>query len=99
MLNSINSNTMVVIGSDINARIGIRTCEEHASVIGPHGIERGNARGENLLHILGAHQMCVKNTFFKNNQEEYATYSSIPTTLHPQGIPSMHYACNHYTNV
>jgi hypothetical protein len=90
MLNSINSNTMVVIGSDINARIGIRTCEEHASVIGPHGIERSNARGENLLHIRGAHQMFVENTFFQHNQEEYATYSSIPTTHHPQGIPSMH---------
>jgi hypothetical protein len=90
MLNSINSNTMVMIGSDINARIGIRTCEEHASMIGPHGIERSNKRGKNLLHILGAHQMRVENTFFQHNQEEYATYSSIPTTLYPQGIPSMH---------
>ena len=90
MLNSINSNTMVIIGSDINARIGIRTCDKHANVIGPHGIERSNARGENLLHILGAHRMHVENTFFQHNQADYATYSSIPTSIHPQGIQSMH---------
>ncbi len=90
MLNSINSNRMVVISSDINARIGIRTCEEHDSMIGAHGIERSNERGKNLLLILSAHQMRVENTFFQHDQEEYATYSSIPTTLYPQGIPSMH---------
>ncbi len=64
MLNSINSNTMVVIGSDINACICVRTCEEHASMIGPHGFDRSNKRGKNLLHILGAHQMRVDNTSY-----------------------------------
>ena len=69
MLNSINSNTMIIIGSDINARIGIiRTCDKHTNVIGPHGIERSNARGKNLLHILGAHRMHVEDTFFQHKQ-------------------------------
>jgi hypothetical protein len=90
MLNSINSNTTIVVGSDINAWIGIMNCPEHACVIGPHDIERSNSCGENLLHILGMHQICVKNTFFWHDPDEYATYSSIPTNLYPQGIPSMH---------
>ena len=38
MLNSINTNTQIIIGGDINARIGIRTCEEHTQVLGPYGI-------------------------------------------------------------
>jgi hypothetical protein len=46
MLNSINSNTTVAIGSNINGRIGIRTCEDHARVICPHGIEHSNSRGK-----------------------------------------------------
>jgi hypothetical protein len=90
MLNSINSNTTIVVGSDINARIGIKTCPKHPSVIGPHGIEHSNSCGENLLHILGTHQMCIKNTFFRHGPDEYVTYSSIPTNLYPHGIPSMH---------
>jgi hypothetical protein len=32
MLNSINSNTQIIIGGDINARIGICTCEEHINM-------------------------------------------------------------------
>jgi hypothetical protein len=43
MLNSINVNTTIIIGGDINARIGTRTCEEHMQVLGPHGIPRSNA--------------------------------------------------------
>jgi hypothetical protein len=90
MLNSINSNTTVVIGSDINAQIGIRICEDHARVIGAHEIERSNSRGKKFLHILATHQLRVENTFFRQAQEEYATYSSIPNNLYPQGISRMH---------
>jgi hypothetical protein len=89
MLNSINSNTTIVVGSDISAWIGVMTCPEHASVIGLHGIECSNSRGENLLHILGTHQMHIKNTFFRHDPDEYVTYSSISTNLYPQGVPSM----------
>jgi hypothetical protein len=38
MLGSINPNTQVVLGGDINARIGVCTCNEHKEVLGPHGI-------------------------------------------------------------
>jgi hypothetical protein len=95
MLNAINPNTQIVIGSDINARIGVRTCNEHKQVLGPHGIPRSNTRGENLLQVLAAHKLRVKNTFFNHSAEEYVTYTSIPTNHHPTGIPSMHdvFAC------
>jgi hypothetical protein len=45
-------------------------------------------------HVLAAHTLRVENTFF--HHKEYATYTSIPTTHHPQGIPSMHdiFACS-----
>jgi hypothetical protein len=42
MLNAINPNTQIVIGSDINARIGVRTCNEHKQVLGSQGILRNN---------------------------------------------------------
>ena len=96
MLNAINPSTQIIIGSDINARIGTRSCEEHKQVLGPFGIERDNTRGENVLHILGSHNLRVENTFFQHRAEEYVTYTSIPTSCHPHGVPSMHdiFACS-----
>ncbi len=69
MLNAINPNTQIVIGSDINAQIGVRTCNEHKQVLAPHGIPRSNTRGENLLQVLAAHNLLVENTFFNHNEE------------------------------
>jgi hypothetical protein len=89
-LNAIKITTMTVIGTDINARIGTHTCADHANVNGPHGIKRGNVRGENLLHVLVSHRLRVENTFFKHRAEEYVTYTSLPNSLYPQGVPSMH---------
>ena len=96
VLADINLNTQIIVGSDINARIGTRTSDEHKQVLGPYGIARSNARGENLVHILGSNEMRVENTFFNHAQEDYVTYNSIPTTFHPDGIPSMHdiFACS-----
>ncbi len=90
MLNSINSNTQIIIGGDINAHIGICTCKKHKHVLGPNGIPRSNARGKNLIHIFAAHNLRVENTFFNHREEDYATYTSIPTEHHPTGFPSMH---------
>ena len=96
MLNSVNANTTIIIGGDINARIGTRTCEEHMQVLGPHGLPRSNAQGESLLHVLAGHKLRIENTFFKHGEEDYATYTSIPTVHHPHGVPSMHdvFACS-----
>jgi hypothetical protein len=96
MLNAIYPNTQIVIGSDINARIGVCTCNEHKQVLGPHGIPRSKTRGENLFQVLAAHNLRVKNTFFNHTVEEYVTYTSIPTNHHLTGILSMHdvFACS-----
>ncbi len=96
MLSSINPNTQFVVGSDINAWIGVRTCNKHKEVLGPYGIKQSNIQGDNLLHILVAHTLRVENTFFHHRPEGYATYTSLPTTHHPHGIPSMHdiFACS-----
>jgi exonuclease III len=52
MLSTIVSpTTQIVLGGDINARIGVRNCDEHKETICPHGIDRSNARGENLLQV------------------------------------------------
>ena len=90
VLADINLNTQLIVGSDINARIGTRTSDEHKQVLGPYGIARSNGRGENLVHIFGSNEMRVENTFFNHAQEDYVTYNSIPTTFHPDGISSMH---------
>ncbi len=52
MLNAINLNTQIVIGSDINAQIGVRTCTEHKQVCGPHRIPRSNTWGESFSKSL-----------------------------------------------
>ena len=96
MLSTISPTTQIVLGGDINARIGVRNCDEHKETIGPHGIDRSNARGENLLQVLTANKLRVENTFFQHRPDEYATYTSLPTPHHPRGIPSMHdiFACS-----
>jgi hypothetical protein len=90
VLTNINLSTQIIVGSNINARIGTRTSDEHKQVLGPYGIPRSNMHGENLVHILGSNNLKVKNTFFNHRQDDFVTYTSIPTNFHPEGIPSMH---------
>jgi exonuclease III len=96
ILSTINPNTQIVMGGDINARIGVRTCNEQKEILGPYNIARSNAQGENLLQVIAAHTLRVENTFFHHRHNKYATYTSLPTTHHPYGIPSMHniFACS-----
>jgi len=96
VLADINLNTQDIVGSDMNARIGTRTSDEHKQVLGPYGMARSNTRGENLVHIFGSNDMQVENTFFNHTPEDYVTYTSIPTNFHPAGISSMHdiFACS-----
>ena len=54
------------------------------------GIDRSNARSENLLHVLGSHNLRVENMFFQHRSEEYVTYTSIPIGFHPHCVPSLH---------
>ena len=96
MLNSINRNTQVIIGGDINAWIGKRTCNEHKQVLGSYGIPQSNARGKNLIHVLAAHNLQIENTIFNHQEEDYIMYTNIPTPYHPNGVPSMQdiFACS-----
>ena len=83
MLSTISPTTQIVLGGGINARIGVRNCDEHKETIGPQGIDRSNARGKNLLQVLTANKLRVENTFFQHKADEYATYTSLPTPHHP----------------
>jgi hypothetical protein len=96
ILSTINPNTQIVMGGNINAIIGVRTCNEQKEILGPYGIARSNACGENLLQVLAAHTLHVENTFFHHRHNKYATNTSLPTIHHPHGIPSMHdiFACS-----
>ena len=85
MISTISSSTQIILGSDINARIGIRHCDKHKETLGPHGIQRSNARGENLLQVLTANNLRVENTFFQHRPEEYITYTSLLTAHNPRG--------------
>jgi hypothetical protein len=38
MLSTVSPNTQIVMGGDINARIGVRTCDEQKETLGPYGI-------------------------------------------------------------
>ncbi len=90
MLNAISPSMQIIKRSNINARIGTRSCKEHKQALGLFGIERDNACGKNVLYILGSHNLRVENTFSQHRAEEYVTYTSIPTSCHPHGVPSMH---------
>ncbi len=96
VLADIDLNTQIIVGSDINARIGTRTSDEHNQVLGPYGTARSNTRANNLVHILGSNDLRVKNRFLNHTQEDYVTYTSIPTPSHPDGIQSMYdiFACS-----
>jgi hypothetical protein len=65
-------------------------------VLGPYGIPRSNARGKNLIHVFATHKLRIENTYCNHREEDYATYTSIPTEHHPSGVPSMHdiFACS-----
>ena len=57
MLSTISPSTQIILGGDINAKIGIRHCVEHKETLGPHDIVQSNKRGENLLKVLTANKM------------------------------------------
>jgi hypothetical protein len=96
ILSTINPNTQIVMGSNINARIVVRTCNKQKEILGPYGVARSNACGENLLQVLAAHTLRVENTFFHHRHDKYTTYTSLPTTHHPHEISSMQdiFACS-----
>ena len=72
IFNKTPANAHVIMGGDINARIGVREGDESAKVIGPHGVKGDNDRGKDVINLLNQYQMRVENTFFVH--DEYNTY-------------------------
>jgi exonuclease III len=72
----IDAKTHLIMGADVNVRLGKRECAEHSKIIGPHGIDQSNERGRNLLTLYSTHQLRIENTFFEH--EHYATSVGLP---------------------
>jgi hypothetical protein len=54
----------LIIGADINAKVGRQDGEDFKAVLGPHGPPCCNTRGSNLLSLYLSHELRVENTFF-----------------------------------
>jgi hypothetical protein len=52
------------MGADINAKLGQRDSNELCPALGPHGPNRRNTRGTNLLTLYLSNGLRIKNTFF-----------------------------------
>jgi hypothetical protein len=64
ILHKVPLNSNLIISAKINAKVGQQECEEFKPVLGPHGLQRCNTRGFNLLSLYLSHELCIENTFF-----------------------------------
>jgi len=67
VLADINLNTQVIVGSDINARIGTWTSDKHKQVLRPYGIARSNTCGENLCPHLWRQRYASREHLFQSH--------------------------------
>ena len=74
LLDKAPSDSIKIIGADVNANVGIREGEDDGGALGPFGIDRVNAKGELLVNWLNQEQLCVTNTFFQHSN--YVTHHS-----------------------
>ncbi len=56
--------THVIMGADINVKLGWQNCDELRPVLGPHWPSRRNTRGTNLLSLYLSNGLRIENTFF-----------------------------------
>jgi len=75
LLQLVPKNSKIIIGADINAKVGKRDCEEFKAVLGPHGPAIRNTRGSNLLNLYLSHELRVENTFF--DAPNHTTFTNI----------------------
>jgi hypothetical protein len=75
ILQRVPKTSKLIIGADINAKVGRRNCEEFKVVLGPHDPPRHNTPGSNLLSIYLSHKLRVKNTFF--DAPTHTTFTNI----------------------
>jgi hypothetical protein len=64
ILDCVPPNAQLILGADVNAKLGSRDSNELAAVCGPHGPPRWNVRGSNLLALYLSYNLRVENTFF-----------------------------------
>lgn len=72
IFNKAPDNAHIIMGGDINARIGIREGDDLVKVIGPYGVKGDNDRGKDVISLLNQYQMRVENAFFI--LDNYNTY-------------------------
>jgi hypothetical protein len=75
LLHFVPKNSKLIIGADINAKVGNIDCEEFKAVLGPHGPARRNTRGSNLLLRYLLHKLRIENTFF--DAPQHATFTTV----------------------
>ena len=75
ILQNVPRNSNLIIGADINAKVGHRDCEEFKAVLGPHGPPQRNTRGSNLLSLYLFHELRIENTFF--DAPNHTTFANI----------------------
>jgi hypothetical protein len=57
LLHNIPRNTHIIIGADINAKIGRRDNDDLQTFLGPHGPPHRNIRGSNLIDLYLSHDL------------------------------------------
>ncbi len=55
LLHQLSRNAQVIMGADINAKLGRRDSDGLRPVLGPHGPGRQNTRGTNLISVYLSH--------------------------------------------
>ena len=75
LLHKVPKNAHIIIGADINAKVGRRDSDDLNAVLGPYGPSRQNTRGSNLLDLYLSHKLRVKNTFF--DAPTHTTFTNI----------------------
>ena len=75
LLQLVPKSSKIIIGADINAKVGKRDCEEFKAVLGPHGPAGRNTRGSNLLSLYLSHELRIENTFF--DASNHTTFTNV----------------------
>ena len=77
ILDHVPPNTQLILGANVNAKLGCRNSDELAAVLGSHGPPHCKVCGSNLLALYLSHNLRVENTFF--DASFHCTYTNIGT--------------------
>jgi hypothetical protein len=77
ILERVPTHAQLILGANVNAKLGCSDSDELAAVHGPHGPPRQNVCGSNLLALYLSHNLRVENMFF--DASFHCTYTNIGT--------------------